>query len=113
MRTNSGTSGTGKGGAAQADVMNIDALTMLPSAGWQADQERPASDPSAPPQSFNPVLSEWFDYDASTHRVTPRKVVFAIRTADGHGAAVQVLGYRDGVYSLRMAFAGPGSRSFR
>ena len=48
-------------------------------------------------------LTEWFDYDVSTHVVTPRPVVFLVRTARGDYAKLQITGWDDGTYTLRRA----------
>jgi hypothetical protein len=57
-------------------------------------------------------LASWYDYDPTTHSVSPRPVVFAVRTADGHTAALRVLTYSSGALRVELAFAGPGRHDF-
>jgi hypothetical protein len=56
--------------------------------------------------SSNAVLSAWYDYDVTTHVVSPRPAVFVVKTADGQLGAVRILRYNSGVYRLGLSFAG-------
>jgi hypothetical protein len=112
MRTNSGTSGPGAGGAVETSAATVAELTEAPETGWAIDEMVSSGAPGSPEYSGNPALGGWYDYDFTTHTVSPRPVAFAVRTADGHVGALRVLSYEDGTYRLELAFAGPGHTSF-
>lgn len=112
MRTNGGTSGAGMGAAVETSASELIELEQAPTEGWEIDELLSSSAPGGEEYSGSPVLEGWFDYDAATHAITPRPVVFAIRTADGQAAAVRVVSYASGVYRLALAFAGPGQNEF-
>lgn len=112
FRTNSGTSGGGMGAAVETPVDTIAALGDAPTEGWTPDETITPARPGAEPYSANPVLEGWYDYDPATHVVSPRPVVFAVRTADGHVGALRILSYASGTYRVAIAFAGPGRTSF-
>jgi hypothetical protein len=110
-RTNGGTSGAGQGGAAETPHETIDALIEVPAA-WTADAMIMDGPPGSPMFSGSPALAGWYNYDPTTHTVSPRAIVFAVRTADGHFAKLRVLAYEGGVYRVAVAFAGPSQSSF-
>ncbi|MGE0786248.1 MAG: HmuY family protein [Sandaracinaceae bacterium] len=112
LRTNGGTSGAGMGEAVETSAATIAALTTPPSTGWAADVMRSEGAPGSPEYSGSDVLAGWYDYDPVTHTVSPRPVVFAIRTADGHLGALRIASYAGGAYEIEVAFAGPGQASF-
>lgn len=112
MRTNGGTSGAGMGAAVETSATEIAALEEAPASGWAIDELLASSSPGGESYSGNPVLDGWYDYDVTTHTVSPRPVAFAVRTADGHAAAIRVVSYAGGTYRLALAFAGPGHSDF-
>ena len=113
LRTNGGTSGEGLGAAAESAATAIGDLTSAPESGWETDVDSLAEGPpGSPTYSGNPALAGWYDYDPATHAVSPRAVVFALRSADGHLAKVQITSWADGVFRLQYAFAGPGATGF-
>ncbi|HJL14323.1 MAG TPA: HmuY family protein [Sandaracinaceae bacterium LLY-WYZ-13_1] len=112
VRTNGGTSGGGMGEVAETIAETIDALTDAPTEGWAVDEMVSSGAPGSPEYSGNPVLGGWYDYDPVTHTVSPRPVVFAVRTADGHVGALRILSYADGMHRVALTFAGPGHTSF-
>lgn len=64
----------------------------------------------------HPLLDDWYDYGFLTHLLTPRPVVYAVRTADGRHAAIRFLGYycpgaRPGCVTFRWAYRGDGGRT--
>ncbi len=100
LATNSGTSGPGMGGAADAEVLTIDAITELP-ASFATDEELPLpGPPGSGTYSGNPALATWYDYDPATHAVSPRPTVFVVRSASGEPVAVRITGYAAAVYEL-------------
>lgn len=112
MRTNGGTSGAGMGEAAETAATEITDLGEAPAEGWMSDAMLTDGPPGSPSYSGNPVLATWYDYDFTTHTVTPRPVVFMVRTADGHLGALRVRSYAGGMFRAAIAFAGAGQDRF-
>ncbi|MBK6683324.1 MAG: hypothetical protein IPG45_02540 [Deltaproteobacteria bacterium] len=113
LRTNSGTSGPGAGGAWVSTETSLDAVTQAPTDGYQVDALVPLPGPPGSGEiSANPVLAGWYNYDPVTHAVSPKPTVFVVRTAQGDYAKLQVEGYSGGRYTLRYAYAGPASAQF-
>ena len=52
-------------------------------------------------------MSGWYNYDPATHAVSPKEIIYLVRTGTGDYAKVQVLDYADGVVKLRV---GPVTR---
>jgi hypothetical protein len=113
VQTNSGVSGPGMGGAVALDATEIEDVAELPAEGYAPDAMVDSGRPGVPPAPASPVLSDWYDYDPATRSVTPRPVVYGVRTADGHPAALQITSYEDGRFRVRAAFAGPGRSRLR
>lgn len=104
IRTNSGASGAGLGGARIAEVAYED-LAETGTVGFAVDEPLP---PPGPPGSGediarNPALDQWFDYNPSTHTLSPADRAFAVRTADGSYAKLRVIAWEDGVFRLDTA----------
>lgn len=102
IRTNSGSSGQGLGGALRlgdvpfADVMSTDTI------GFTEDALSPPAMPGGEETSGSPVLSDWFDYDVATHTVSPRAETFALRRADGTYAKLRIFSWVDGTFVLQL-----------
>jgi len=113
MRTNSGTSGVGQGGAWLAEVDAIASVTEAPTDGYDADTMVPVpGPPGSGEMSGNAALGGWYDYDPVNHVASPAAKVFVVRLADGSFAKLQVTAYADGDYTMDFAYAGPGHTSF-
>lgn len=113
MRTNSGTSGAGTGGALDTGEADLAAVTAAPAAGYAADELVPIpGPPGSGEESGNPTLATWFDYDSTTHVVSPRATSFIVRTADGGYVKLAVTDYADGVLTVAWAYAGAGHDTF-
>lgn len=112
-RTNGGASGAGAGGAWLAPGL-FDALQEVPAtATFLADALAALPGPPGSGEApQNQVLSDWYNYDATTHAVSPKPAVFVVRLHDASFAKVQVTDYDAGVYQLRYTYAGPGRSSF-
>lgn len=68
--------------------------------------------------STNPAFEDWYDYGFTSHLLEPRPIVFAIRTADGRYAKLEILSYYcpeavSGCLTFRYAYQGSGERAFR
>ncbi len=61
-----------------------------PTEGWVTDEAD--ADADGDPEY---ALDTWFDYDSSTHEVTPADVIYVVRDAQGDLAKLQFLAYYD------------------
>jgi hypothetical protein len=107
VQTNSGTSGSGMGGALDLGEMAFEDVTTTPTEGFIIDELSPPAMPGAPETSSNPLLSEWYDYDFATHTVTPKPVTYAVRRADGTYAKLRIWNWVDGVFTVQIDAIGP------
>lgn len=101
IRVNGGISGSGQGEASTLpDGTPWGDVLVAPTTGWVTDAE--------PPSEFEDgtALATWFDYDLSTHTVSPSGRVHAVRDADGDLHKVQVTGWGAGVFTVRVADLG-------
>ncbi len=107
IRTNSGVSGPGGGGALDALEPSFIDLRAAPRTGYVEDVTLP--DPLAPSESFdgNPALSSWYDVDPMTHALSPRATSFVVRLADGSFGKLEVRAWSAGRFTLGYAYAGP------
>lgn len=114
VRTHSGTSGDGRGGALALDGQAFEAVAEAPSDGYVVDTALPLpGPPGAGTYSGNPALATWFDYDPVTHAVTPRATTFVVRTRRGEWLKLAVESYAGGTYGLVLSLAAPGARALR
>ena len=64
----------------------------------------------------NPVLDKWYQYDFWTHRLTPQKEVYVLRTAKGDYVKFQIVDYYcrhiAGCFAMKYVYQGSGSTSF-
>lgn len=113
FRTNSGTSGPGAGGAVDLVDQSFDTVTNAPSEGYGVDELLPnPGPPGSGEESRNPSLDGWYNYDSTTHVVSPRETVYVVRHADGEYSKIEIENYSDGMYSVKWAYAGIGSSDF-
>lgn len=117
IRTNSGTSGPGQGGAIVLRNADFDTLSQAPASGYGIDTS--ASKPAIRTGSGN----GWYLYNPTTNIITPIPgVVLIIKTADGKYAKVQIQSYYRGApatpsatdrprfYTIRYFYQPDGSR---
>ncbi|XXF75377.1 HmuY family protein [Myxococcaceae bacterium GXIMD 01537] len=104
VRTNGGASGPGLGGALITAHTDVAAVQHAPTVGYEPDALIPVQGPpgsgSAP---GNPVLNNWFDYDMTTHAVTPKARVFIVRTARGEYARLRITTYASGRFTVLLS----------
>lgn len=113
VRTNGGTSGPGSAGAVSAGAVTLESVTEAPESGYVADAMAPIpGPPGSGEESSNATLGAWYDYDPTTHAVSPKDATFVVKTADGSFAKVRVTSWNAGILGLSFAYAGPGTRSF-
>ena len=102
---NGGPGFAGRAGAVRLGALPFDSVRRAPSDGWVATEA----------DSVHPALEEWYDYSMLSHLLTPKPDVWAIRTADGRYAKVELLSYYcpgavSGCTTFRFLYQGDGSR---
>lgn len=109
VRTNSGTSGDGDGGA-QSSASTFEAIASAPADGYVVDTELTSD---GAPYSGNAALSEWWAFDSTTSSTVPKDLAYVVRAADGSYAKLRVVEYaNDGAYTIDYAYAGPEQTDF-
>lgn len=105
---NGGPGFEGEGGVLDLGPVVFDAVDAVPEAGYAATTGGP--DPA------NPAIARWYRYGFFSHVLTPKPRVWAVRTADGRYAKLEILGYycpraRPGCLTFRYVYQGDGSRA--
>lgn len=105
---NGGDGFSGRGGVVDLGEVPFGDVALAPAAGYRGTE--------AGRDSVQPELDGWYDYGFTSHVLTPRRSVYAVRTADGRYAKVQILSYycpgaRGGCPTFRWVYQGDGSRS--
>jgi hypothetical protein len=82
------------------------AITAMPAAGWRSDV--PDRDGDGVDELAFEQDGGWYDYDPASHVLTPRPLVWAIKTGGGHAIKLAIESYYDGVgtaghFTLRWA----------
>lgn len=100
----------GKAGLIDLKESNFDAVSQVPLENYTQDQ-------STKTEPQNPVLLKWYSYNYLTHKLTAKKKVYAVRTADSKFAKVQFMSFycenkETGCIKLRYAYQNNGSNSF-
>lgn len=105
VQTNSGTSGSGMGGALDPMEASLAAITSAPASGYLVDAMITVG-----PETFsgNPVLSDWFE----TSTTNPKDQAYLVRTADQGYVKLKVASYATGSYTFDWAYSGPGRTDF-
>jgi len=95
-------------------------IADLGAVAFDSVREVPAEGASYAPTEFgrdtvNPGVGKWYAYSMLSHLLKSKRHVYAVRTADGHYAKLEILAYycRDvgaACYTVRYAFQGDGSR---
>jgi len=85
----------------------FDSIGEVPAAGYVAT--------TFGGDTVNPAVGKWYAYSMLSHLLTSQRHVYAVRTADGRFAKLEILAYycRDvgaACYTIRYAFQGDGSR---
>ncbi len=103
---NGGRGFQGQGGILDLGPVAFDEVQSVPTTGYQATERTP--DPR------NAAIEGWYRYGFFSHVLTPRPHVWAVRTADGRYAKMEILGYycpgrRAGCLTFRYVYQGDGS----
>jgi hypothetical protein len=85
ISVNGGEGFAGRGGALSLGDVPFDSVRTVPSTGYVGS--------IAAGDRLNPVTQRWYDYSWTSHLLTPRPEVYALRTADGRYVKLQIVGY--------------------
>jgi hypothetical protein len=105
---NGGAQFVGRAGIADLGARPFDSVSALPAEGYQSTED------GANPR--NAAIASWYDYGFFSHLLTPKPRVFAVRTADGRYAKLELVGYycaggEPGCLTFRYVYQGDGSRA--
>lgn len=105
LAVNGGPGFAGRGGALGLGPVDFDSLRVVPDEGYRVSESGA--------DSVNTALERWYDYSWTSHVLTPRPDVYAVRTADGRYAKLQLVGYYcpgavSGCLTFRYVYQGGG-----
>ena len=105
---NGGRGFTGRAGIRDLGPVSFASVQTVPADGYEETQGSP--DPR------NPAIAGWYTYGFFSHVLDPKPHVWAVRTADGRYAKLEILGYycpgsQPGCLTFRYVFQGDGSAS--
>ncbi|HJK98586.1 MAG TPA: HmuY family protein [Polyangiaceae bacterium LLY-WYZ-14_1] len=95
VRVNGGVSGDGGVEVAALSGTDFDAVTNAPTEGWTSSWEDGDDTDEDPDNVFNNGTDDWYDYELSTHTLTPRDVTYVVATTDGGYVKLAFDGYYD------------------
>jgi hypothetical protein len=107
LRVNGGDSGVGGRELAVVQAATLAEVTAAPASGYASDDFTTAdcmldTIPGGEPKS---AFGEWYNYDDTTHIVTPKSEVYVIKRADGTHLALRLGAYYgDTTMPMRGAF---------
>lgn len=104
---NGGPGFAGRGGIVDLGQVEFDEVVYAPAEGYVVTRARG--------DTINLAIQRWYDYGFTSHILTPRPRVYAVRTADGRYAKIGILGYycpgaQPGCVTFRWSYQGDGSR---
>lgn len=94
IKINGGISGQGNAAVALVSDTGFDALTRAPAAAYIAD-EPDQDDNGEPEYAMSSGDNAWYDYDVTTHVLTPKDVVYVIRSVEGNHYKLAMQSYYD------------------
>jgi hypothetical protein len=105
---NGGEGFRGIGGARNLGAEELESVSLLPDGGYEGTR--------AGTDSVNAVLDRWYHYSFFSHLLSPRGDVYAVRTADGRYAVMEMVGYYcpgaiPGCVTFRYLYQGAGGRA--
>ena len=103
---NGGTGYQGNGGIVDLGTVPFETVHGVPTTGYQPTESRP--DP------HNPAIASWYSYGFFSHVLSPKRHVWAVRTADGRYAKMEIVSYycsgaQPGCVTFRYVYQGDGS----
>jgi hypothetical protein len=105
---NGGREFAGEGGIADLGEMQFADVKTVPATGYQASEG--GTDPR------NRAIASWYSYGYFSHVLSPKPRVWAVRTADGRYAKLELVSYycprsQPGCVTFRYVYQGDGSRA--
>jgi hypothetical protein len=94
IKSNGGVSGHGEVEIAPVTGVSWDALETAPSDGYESDAADGEDENEYPDYVFNSG-DTWFVYDPSDHTLSPREVIYVVRSTEGDYFKLQMLEYYD------------------
>ncbi len=103
---NGGKAFVGRGGIRDLGPSRLDEVREVPETGYAGNEG--SEDPR------NPAIAGWYRYGFFSHVLSPKPHVWAVRTADGRYAKLEILSYycsgaRPGCLTFRYVYQGDGS----
>lgn len=100
----------GKAGLIALKEKNFDSVSTVPMDDY-------VQDISSKTETENPILLKWYSYNYLTHKLTAKRKVYAVRTADRKFAKVQFMSFycenkETGCIKMQYAYQNNGSNSF-
>ena len=107
VMVNGGQGFAGDGAVVDLGEAEFQSVTTAPDSGWVRGAARG--------DSVHPALARWYDYGFTSHLLTPRPRVYALRTADRRFARLRFLSYyctgaAPGCPTIEYVYQGNGSR---
>jgi hypothetical protein len=90
---NGGISGQGGMEVVALAGADFDAITEAPSAGYVTDEPDGDDEGEAPDLAFLTGDSLWYDYDPTNHVLTPRELVYCVRSVEGEYFKLRIRDY--------------------
>ena len=106
---NGGPDYAGQGGILDLGITSLDSLTSVPRIGYVGN--------TSGREVSNAATAQWYEYSWTSHLLSPKSNVFAVRTADGRYAVFQILSYycpsaQAGCTTIRYRYQGAGGTVF-
>jgi hypothetical protein len=106
---NGGPDYAGQGGILDLGVTSLDSLMTVPANGYAGNT--PGGEVS------NVATARWYEYSWTSHVLSPKPNIYAVRTADGRYAVFQILSYycagaQAGCTTMRYRYQGAGGTAF-
>lgn len=104
---NGGEGFRGDAGIAGLGPVPFDSVRTVPDTGYVPSV--------AARDTVNPAIEDWYDYSFTSHLLRPKPRTYAVRTADGRHAKLEILSYycpgaRPGCFTFRYVYQGDGGR---
>lgn len=123
IRTNSGKSGNGKGGALDTGSKDMNSVTVVPEKEFIVDVDAMITESftgsgiTECESTLNPCMADAIEFQGPPPTYTPSNHIYIVKTADGKYAKVKVLGYhndegKSGFVSFQYVIQPNGSRNF-
>ncbi len=106
---NGGPGYAGQGGILDLGITSLDSLTTVPTTGYAVNTNGVGVS--------NAATTRWYEYSWTSHVLSPKPNIYAVRTADGRYAVFQILSYycagaQAGCTTIRYRYQGAGGTVF-